>query len=235
MSWIVFETSKESKVVHMKMEKEIFKFIISILFLLFINFSFCDWSNLRKIDFMFVTININIFKHKINSVIPWKKDVQEGEILKGEYDVKIYDLELVGNCPIDYSGDMNGIFPLGITYSGITVGERYHEAIYNIDMKNITVSQFRNGLMFERIVGNGLVQNVHAYNCFANGIEVASSNFTLENIKFGKCGAAGIELSPAYSNKSGVNFDQNQTITFKGELDVSENYTNGATKYFIWT
>ena len=168
----------------------------------------------------------------IISIIPWKSNVQEGEILKGEYDVKIYDLELVGNCPIDYSGDLDGRKPLGVTYSGITVGERMHETIYHVDIKNVTVSQFRNGLMLEGIVGNGLVENVHAYNCFANGLELYSSILRLKDIKLGKCGAAGIELTPAKSNGAGVEFNEKQTITFEGSLDVSENYTNGATKYF---
>lgn len=166
----------------------------------------------------------------ILSIVPWHSnpDVQ----LYNTHFANIYDLELIGNCPIDFTTDaMNKHKPYGIINNGLSIGDANYNSVYYIDVKNITVSACYNGIDFSRVVGNGVAENIYVYNNYSNGIEAYSSIMTLKNVKFGVNGAAGIELAPDYSNGAGVNFDENQQITFAGTF-ISENYNNGATEYF---
>ena len=55
---------------------------------------------------------------------------------------------------------------------------------------------------------------------------------TLENLKFGPCGATGIELAAEECNKAGLNDNENQRITILGTIDASNNFNNGSTNYF---
>ena len=55
---------------------------------------------------------------------------------------------------------------------------------------------------------------------------------TFENLKFGLCGATGIELSEQECNQAGVNDNEKQQVTIKGKIDAYANVNNGTTNYF---
>ncbi|MBQ8424821.1 MAG: Ig-like domain-containing protein [Clostridia bacterium] len=225
------------------------------------------FANGQRINFVCKSVHINGNKHKIDlsqvrkikkeeieplvangrltadwknfdaliSIIPWTNDTNV--ILKGSYEAKIYDFEVVGNCSVDHGstedgGEFSGTKPFGVVSTGITIGAMGHEVKYYVDINNLTTSGLRTGLSVKKVVGNGLVQNIHAYNCFTNGIEVGASIVRLKNLKFGSCGAASIELLPADSNAAGENFDQKQNVSFEGYMDVEQNLNNGNTTYF---
>ena len=40
-----------------------------------------------------------------------------------QYRAKVYNLEIVGNTPIDFSGDLNGYRPLGSYNTGLQIGD----------------------------------------------------------------------------------------------------------------
>ena len=166
----------------------------------------------------------------IISILPWNSDPDK--ILSGAYEAKVYDLELVGNCPIDYDGALYRKGALGGIHAGLNVGDRYHDTRYYVDIKNVTASSCRNGLQIEQVAGNGLIENVYTYNCYSNGIEITSSVVRLKDIKFGLNGAAGIELAPSESSTAGEDFNQKQTITFEGEITLIDAFSNGNSKYF---
>ncbi|MBO5654497.1 MAG: hypothetical protein J6S32_00510, partial [Clostridia bacterium] len=154
---------------------------------------------------------------------------------KLSYQVKLYDLELKGNTPIDYdpakySDDGKGAF-IGAFREGLSVGGYIYDTFYYIDINNITASAYHTALKLTNVVGNGKVANAHVYNCYSTGINTRSSIITLENIKIGVRGATGIELVPQYSNAAGVNRDQNQQITYAGSVTV-QFYNDGNTEYF---
>ena len=166
----------------------------------------------------------------ILSIVPWHSDPEMQ--LYNTHFANLYDLELKGNCPIDFTTDaMNKHKPYGIIGNGLSIGDANYKSVYYIDVKNITVSACYSGIDFSRIVGNGVAENIYVYNNYSNGIEAYSSIMTLKNVKYGINGAAGIELAPDYSNEAGVNFNENQQITFAGTI-TSDNNNNGATEYF---
>ncbi len=152
------------------------------------------------------------------------------------YSVKLYNIDIKGNCPIDYDpGDYNGGVKtsgiVGATSIGISIGGNTYDVDYYIDANNLTASQFRGGINLDNIVGNGKISNVYTYNCYSTGIFVHSSIVTFENLTFGPCGATGIELSPDLSDKSGVDNNENQKVTIVGTVKAS--YLNdGETTYF---
>ncbi len=151
------------------------------------------------------------------------------------YSVKLYDLEFKGNAPIDYDprsyGSTDGAI-IGVFESGISIGSREYNCHYYIDANNLTASAFKNGLKFNSIVGNGVISNLYAYNCYSTGIVVSSSIVTLENFKVGPCGATGIELAPEECGKAGINDNENSKITIMGTVEASTNLNSGNTTYF---
>lgn len=137
----------------------------------------------------------------------------------GTYTVDIYDLKVVGNCPM--SLNVNTTSPAGVYRIGIYVGT-YNEtytADYYLNMDNVMSSAFTTGMRLVHVV-EGNVKNVVLDNCFANGLEVGGSIITLENMVYGTCGAAGIELVPSDCDKAGIGRNQNQQVTYKGEVNV---------------
>ena len=117
------------------------------------------------------------------------------------------------------------------------VGEKSYKATYNVDINNITASGFVYGMQFERIVGSGedgkgKISNLYAYNCYSTGIVVRASMVKLENLKFGPCGATGIEVAAEYANQAGVNFNQTNHIEIAGTVEASTNLNDGNTSYF---
>ncbi|MBO5983259.1 MAG: hypothetical protein J6Q06_05295, partial [Clostridia bacterium] len=110
---------------------------------------------------------------------------------KVSYQVKLYDLELKGNAPIDYdpgkySDDGKGAF-VGAFREGLSIGGYIYDTFYYIDINNITASSYHTALKLTNVVGNGKVANAHVYNCYSTGINTRSSIITLENIKIGIC------------------------------------------------
>lgn len=148
-----------------------------------------------------------------------------------QHSVKIYNLEVVGNTPIDFAGDLNGYRPLGCYNTGIQIGSVDYQVVYHLQMSGVTASRCNVGLRFRRTVSDSTVDNLSVYNCFSNGIEVEASIMTFGDITFGKCGAAGIEMVPSYSTAAGDAMNQVQKITFAGVIDTTQNLNNGQTKY----
>ncbi|MBO7197167.1 MAG: Ig-like domain-containing protein [Clostridia bacterium] len=166
--------------------------------------------------------------NSIIGIYPWS------ETDKGTYTyrVSISDLNVIGNCPINL--DLNRSDPKGVYKIGILVGN-YDQADainanYYLDVKNVTVSATDVGMRFLHII-DGNVTNATVNNCFSNGIEIAGSIMTLEDMVYGACGATGIELVPQDSNKAGINRNTNQQITYAGTVTV-QFYNNGSTEYF---
>ena len=171
------------------------------------------------------------------SAEPWSTNGPEDPTVNNKsYDVKLYNVEVVGNCPIDYDPTVydpaKPDSTTGCYTHGISVGNASYEVQYTIDAKNLTSSAFKIGINLTSIVGNGVVSDLHAYNCYSTGLSLKSSIVTLNNVKFGPCGATAIELTPEECDTAGVNDNLNQNITFTGTIDASTNLNNGNTNYF---
>jgi hypothetical protein len=171
----------------------------------------------------------------------FKKGVDDPDYLaiKGKklsYQVKLYDLELKGNAPIDYDpvkygDDGKGQF-IGAFREGLSIGGYIYDTFYYIDINNITASAYHTALKLTNVVGNGKVANAHVYNCYSTGINTRSSIITLENIKIGICGATGIELGPEESDKAGLDGNEKSKVTITGTIEASTNLNAGNTNYF---
>lgn len=172
------------------------------------------------------------------SAEPWNAggDVDAGTNNNKTYSVNLYNVETKGNQPIDYdptlyryenSTEMN----IGCYTHGISIGSRGYDCHYYIDANNLTSSAFYAGMNFVGIVGNGKVSNAYAYNCFSTGIFSRSNIITFENLKFGACGAAGLELAPEECNEAGLNDNEVQQVTFLGKIEASF-LNDGTTQYF---
>ncbi len=173
------------------------------------------------------------------SAEPWNTDgdVGAGTNNNKTYSVNLYNFEVKGNMPVDYDVNLfrnkgSDSANIGGFTHGVNIGTRLYQCHYYIDADNITSSGFYSGLSFLGIVGNGTVSNVHTYNCYSTGIFCRSSIMTLENLKFGRCGATGIELAPEECNEAGLNDNENQHVTIKGTIDAYANVNNGNTNYF---
>lgn len=163
---------------------------------------------------------------------PGKDSNVDGKV----YSVNLYNLEVVGNCSIDYdrslyaegtSAGLVGAFARGINVNTYGYGVKYY-----IDANNLTASATDIGMGFLGVVGNGKVSNVYAYNCYSTGVAARSSIITLENLKFGPCGATGIELAAEECDQAGLNDNENQHVTIAGTFDASQNLNSGNTNYF---
>lgn len=197
------------------------------------NKHFIDASNVRSLSEQEVEeYNRQGHSFKLHggllSAEPWKGD---GSDVKGTFQVNIYDVTIKGNCPVDYD-KASPTWAAGCYQSGLNIGQIEYSAQYYVDVKNVTVLQCLDGVSIKSIVGNGTIENIEVGNVYRNGLMVKSSIVTLKNIKLGPCGAVGIELVPEDSAKAGVNENENQTVTFAGELDVLGNLMNGESKYF---
>lgn len=173
------------------------------------------------------------------SAEPWNTggDVGAGTNNNKTYSVNLYNVEVKGNMSVDYDVSLfrnkgSVATNIGGYTHGINIGTREYQCHYYIDADGITSSGFYSGLSFLGIVGNGTVSNVHTYNCYSTGIFCRSSIITLENLKFGRCGATGIELAPEECNEAGLNDNEIQHVTIKGTIDAYANVNNGNTNYF---
>ena len=166
------------------------------------------------------------------SVEPWTPSGEDNEATRKTYSVKLYNVEVLGNCPVDFVGEKSGSGVIGCYTDGINIGTRVYETQYYVEANNLTASAFKNGVTFSSIVGNGKVSNVKAYNCYSTGLVVRSSIITFENMTFGLCGATAIEIAPEHCDEAGINNDQNQQVTFAGTITADTNLNNGNTLYF---
>ena len=149
-----------------------------------------------------------------------------------QHSVKIFDFEVVGNTPVNFSGDLSGKVPRGSYNTGIYIGSADYEVVYHLEMKNVSASRCHVGLRFRRTISDSTIDNIKVYNCFSNGIETEASLITFGNMTIGKCGAAGLEMVPANSTRAGDTMDQTQKITFAGVIDAGENLNKGDSAYF---
>jgi len=177
------------------------------------------------------------------------EDINDDYNVYGTYSAKIYDLEIIGNCPVDFgaNGSANdehtvGKKVTGAMLVGLSVGGISYSANYTVDMKNVTVSGFKDGFRFERVIG-GVVENAHAYNIYATGITTRACIMAFNNLKFGLCGACGLEAVPDNcknagpspsvdsENKNNIGGGLNQQITLQGTIDALGNLNDGKTVY----
>ena len=193
-------------------------------------------GNQHKIDLS----NVRSFSDQELTTSGWGSNVVEPALYFGhskgglQLDIKLYDLTVLGNCSIDYKGDLSGKTPVGVYCRGIQIGNDFEQpnllSAYYLDMQNVTVGQFNTGIRIYHVVNNGLAKNINVYNCFGNGIESYANVMTFENMTYGLCGASGIELTPNYDDQAGTAFDQPQHITFAGTITTT-NFTSGNSLY----
>ena len=158
-------------------------------------------------------------------IYPWA----EGTAPIATYRVEIYNLTVVGNCPIDYETTSHK--PGGVYNRGIMIGDlnEEHPANYYLTMSNVQAEAFRAGFRLLHIV-DGRIDNAKVDNCFGNGFEIGGSILTLNNTTYGACGATGIEIVPEHSSKAGVGRNQNQQITYAGSVKFTF-LNNNNTRY----
>lgn len=147
-----------------------------------------------------------------------------------QIDVKIYDLSFVGNSSINHEGEIVSKHAVGTYARGLHIGDMNILSSVYLDIQNISLSQFDNGMRIYHVVNNGLAKNIYVSNIFGNGVESYGNIMTFENMNYGLCGGAGIELTPNADDVAGTAFNQNQHVTFAGSITTS-NFTNGETKY----
>ena len=148
------------------------------------------------------------------------------------YKVELYNLTVIGNCPIDFETTSHK--PGGVYNRGIMIGnlnDSAYPANYYLTTKNVQAEAFRAGMRLLHIV-DGRMDNTKVDNCFGNGLEIGGSILTLNNTTYGACGATGIEIVPEHSNMAGLNRNMNQQVTYAGNVELTffNNFSN-PTKY----
>ena len=180
-------------------------------------------------------------------------------LTKADYVVNINNLDITGSASVggsigdkvyDPTGDED-LSKLGSEFLIVDQNDKvdarlrscFHRAMcigddgtfvpYQITIDNMNVSGFGVGLRLSHAV-NSKVSNVYVGNCFSNGIEISASKITFENMTYGLCGAAGIEITPDSSGYAGLDFSSNQEVVFSGSISTS-NVTDGTTPYMaLW-
>ena len=194
-----------------------------------------DGSQLRVVSRAEID-ELNNLGHSVNNIgallmiSPEAADPMQ--IAGRQHSVKVFDLEVVGNTPINFDGPLSGHRPMGCYNTGLCIGNIDYDVVYHVEVKNITASRFNVGMRFRHAVGDSSIDNLNVYNCFSNGIEVEASILNFGDLTFGKCGAAGLEMVPTNSDRAGDKMDQRQTITFAGVIDTSNNLNKGDSPYF---
>lgn len=151
-----------------------------------------------------------------------------------QIDVKIYDLSFVGNSSINHAGEIHNKHAVGTYTRGLHIGdEAYLSSVY-LDIQNISLSSFDNGMRIYHVVNNGLAKNIQVSNIFGNGVESYANQITFEDMNYGLCGGAGIEICPGSyecsADKAGTTFTEKQNVIFAGSITTT-NFTTGDTKY----
>lgn len=167
------------------------------------------------------------------SAEPWHSSEADTEgVTKDKYwTVNLYNLEVIGNCSIDY-GNQVGNSVYGSYSEGISIGKKGYTTDYFITADNLTMTNFVNGLHLAGAVGNSKISNITAGNCYQNGIMIQSCLITLENMTFGPCGAGAIEVSPDEASTAGIDDNELTNVTFAGTIDAMDCINDGNTTYF---
>lgn len=169
---------------------------------------------------------------------------------QADHRVIIQQLTIIGNCTVDgkvgnhefeestSKGEkinrLNNSYYRGIMISG---GEDKSDpsktmyTTYEASLDGLHLEGFSVGVRVTHAVGNSKISNTTVENCFTNGVELEASLITLENMDYGLCGAAGVEITPDNCGKAGLTCDQNQTVTFAGTIKA-RNINDGNTRYF---
>ena len=158
---------------------------------------------------------------------------------KADHFVEIVDLKLESNTSIQGSVGSQAFAQTMINNKGVLHGA-FRRAIniggddtlvsYGLNINNVEITKFQVGMRFSHII-DGIVSNSRVENIFVNGIESCASIITFHNMKYGVCGAAGIEITPDSCATAGLNFNENQAIKFSGYIE-STNQSAGDTVYF---
>lgn len=174
----------------------------------------------------------------------------DANVLNEDINVNIYDLTLYGNNGFNmaYKEESSvktsptwGSFDIGINIESASQDnviaytenggvKRYHSYV---DINNINVYGFETGMRVQYANSKAAtdfteaktskISNVVIENCLESGIQTVASILTFENVKLGRMGTTGIETTPDVWWTAGENFDQAQTITFKGSY-ISDNH-----------
>lgn len=102
---------------------------------------------------------------------------------------------------------------------------------YEVNLDGLHLEGFSVGVRVLHAVGNSKISDTTVENCYTNGVELEASLITLEDMDYGLCGAAGVEITPDNCDKAGLLCDQNQTVTFAGSIKA-RNINDGNTRYF---
>lgn len=203
------------------------------------------FGNGHKIDFSKV---VNAYTGgNTNYLTITNKYADGNNVIEGETDVKIYDLELKANNGYnkEYSNSSSptkGSFDYAIRIDGADQTDVFnyisnpseYKKRYNVylDMNNIDISGFQSGLRVQYAnsrAASGLisgkeskVSNIKIVDCLESGIETVASIMTFENVTLGRFGTTAMEVTPDLWWTAGSGFNQSQRITLKGTF-VSEN------------
>jgi hypothetical protein len=172
-------------------------------------------------------------------------DLLQFRALPGVFDYKVLirDLEIKGNCGIDYTGSFSGENPKpnGVQRYAINLNKNLAYPYENIitplqtKIENVIITNFSSGLSISNAYF-GEVSKVTVSNLFGTGIAVKASSLTFNNMTFGPCGASSLELIGANSHAApsapGANatFDQPQQIRLIGQFNCT-NLNDGNTIY----
>lgn len=176
-----------------------------------------------------------------------------GGILPGttqaDHRVTVCDLTMIGNTTVDGtvgghafdaacigSGGINRLnnsFYRAIVIAGAEdTSDAAHTmyATYEVALSGLRVEGFPVGIRVTHAV-NSKISGTTVENCYCNGIELVASQITLQDMEYGLCGAAGVEITPDQCGAAGLLCNQNQTVTFAGTV-VARNISDGNTRYF---
>ncbi len=192
-----------------------------------------DYYNDNNVEFYFPRLS------SIFSAEAWTTDGTESDATRKSFTVEFNNIEVVGNCPVTYDPTKYAIDPANVGTNaygcytvGISIGSLgYPDAEYYVNCKNFTSSGFKVGVNLACIT-DGKIENIHAYDCYSTGIVVNASIVTLTNMKFGACGACGIEVGPTDCDKAGANEDEKQQVVLGGTISADANLNKGDTNYF---
>jgi len=194
----------------------------------------------------FIKINNDASPYKIEDEdTPQQQAEKKRDLSQADFAVNIRDLVLIGSSDVtgrsstnnfdpehpelSLNGDFNA--PKSAFRRGIEVGGDDIMIAYQVNMDNITVTNFAVGLRISHAVSGSKVSNTRIDQCYANGIESNANEIVFENMSYGLCGATGIEITPDNCNTAGLNFNGNQTVTFAGTISYDEAMM-GNTVYF---
>ena len=143
--------------------------------------------------------------------------------------VNITDLAFKGNGSVNHS-EHNAEDPIGIIRHGLVIGDNDNYGIVYATVKNVKVEKTGVGIRIHHTI-NSKFEGIEVNDVFSNGIEsVANQNITFKDMKYGLCGAFGIEITGDECKNAGTTFDKDQTVNFEG-YTIANNLNDGSTVY----